>query len=396
MKVMSFHLMPYADLDMGVRDQYRSVWVVLPNTHFDAKVGHALYNRYLDELELAAELGFDGICVNEHHQTAYGLMPSPVVMASALARRTRDCRIAILGSAFCLRENPLTLAEEHAMIDVITGGRMISGFVRGVGSEYFSFGVNPVHSLARHQEAHDLVLRAWTEPGPFSFEGTYYHFEYVNIWPTPFQKPHPPIWCPSMGSLETIEWAAHPDRRYVYLQNYSPRETVARYLNMYRTICKEKYGYTAESNRLGWGTPIYVAETDRQAIDEAREHIENLFNVYLPKVSELMFFPPGYMSPESLKRVLHNKRAHAGSVKIETLIERGIIVCGSPSTVTKYITDAHEELGFQELLGMFQFGTLPGQLTEKNLRLFAAEVLPRICSLSDREYRGFSKAAMIH
>ena len=160
MRVMSFHLMPYADLDLSVKDSYRTVWVVLPNSYYDPKKGHALYNRYLDELELCAELGFDGVCVNEHHQNAYGLMPSPVVMASALARRTRDCRIAILGNAFCLREHPLTLAEEHAMLDVITGGRLISGFVRGVGSEYFSFGTNPVHSLERHQEAHDLVVRA--------------------------------------------------------------------------------------------------------------------------------------------------------------------------------------------------------------------------------------------
>jgi len=391
MKVMSFHLMPYTDLDMSVKDQYRSVWIVLPNDHFDPKVGHELYNRYLDELELAAELGFDGICVNEHHQTAYGLMPSPVVMASALVRRTKNCRIAILGNAFCLRDNPLTLAEEHAMIDVISGGRLISGFVRGVGTEYFSSGANPVHSLDRHKEAHDLVVRAWTETGPFSFEGQYYHFEYVNIWPRPYQQPHPPIWCPSMGSLETIEWAAHPDRRHVYLQNYSPRETVSRYLNMYRQVCEDQYGYSADSSKLGWGAPIYVAETDQLAVDEAREHIENLFNVFLPKISELMFLPPGYMSAQSLKQVLRNKRSHAGGIKIETLIERGIIICGSPASVTKYITDAHAELGFQELLGMFQFGTLPADLTQKNLRLFATEVLPQIRGLTDKEYRGFSR-----
>ena len=267
MKVMSFHLMPYADLDLSVKDKYRSVWVVLPNTYFDPRKGHALYNRYLDELELCAELGFDGICVNEHHQNAYGLMPSPVVMASALARRTRDCRIAILGNGFCLREHPLTLAEEHAMLDVITGGRLISGFVRGVGSEYFSFGTNPVYSLERHQEAHDLVVRAWTEPGPFAFEGKHYHFEYVNVWPRPFQQPHPPIWCPSMGSVETIEWAAHPDRKYVYLQNYSPAESVARYLNLYRELAQSRYGYEARSDRIGWCAPVYVGETDAQAVE---------------------------------------------------------------------------------------------------------------------------------
>jgi alkanesulfonate monooxygenase SsuD/methylene tetrahydromethanopterin reductase-like flavin-dependent oxidoreductase (luciferase family) len=255
-----------------VKDSYRTVWVVLPNSYYDPRKGHALYNRYLDELELCAELGFDGVCVNEHHQNAYGLMPSPVVMASALARRTRDCRIAILGNAFCLREHPLTLAEEHAMLDVMTGGRLISGFVRGVGSEYFSFGTNPVHSLERHQEAHDLVVRAWTEPGPFAFEGKHYHCEYVNLWPRPYQQPHPPIWCPSMGSVETLKWAAHPDRKYVYLQAYSPVDAVARYLNLYRELAQRRYGYEASSDRIGWSTPVYVAQTDAQAVDEARAH----------------------------------------------------------------------------------------------------------------------------
>lgn len=391
MRVMSFHLMPYADLDLSVRDKYRSVWIILPNSYYDPEKGADLYNRYLDELELCAELGFDGVCVNEHHQNAYGLMPSPVVMASALARRTRDCRIAILGNAFCLREHPLTLAEEHAMIDVLTRGRLISGFVRGVGAEYFSMGANPVHSLERHQEAHDLVVRAWTEPGPFAFEGRHYHFEYVNLWPRPYQKPHPPIWCPSLGSLETIEWAAHPKRKYVYLQNYSPRETVRTYLDMYREIAQRRYGYAATSAQLGWGAPVYVADTDEQAVSEAREHIENLFNIFIPKVSDLMFSPPGYMTLQSLKKVLVNKRANRGGAKvtIEALMERGIFICGSPETVRRRIADYHREMGFSEFICMLQFATLPPHLTERNIRLFASEVLPALKPLGDSHYRGY-------
>jgi alkanesulfonate monooxygenase SsuD/methylene tetrahydromethanopterin reductase-like flavin-dependent oxidoreductase (luciferase family) len=176
MKVFMFHLMPYAYLDMSFSDTYRSAWVVLPNTYFDPKKGHELYNRYLDELELAAELGFDGISVNEHHQNAYGLMPSPVVMAAALSRRTKNVKIAILGNAFCLREHPLTLAEEHAMLDCITGGRLISGMVRGIGAEYYTMGSNPAFSHARFQEAHDLVIQSWTRPGPFAFEGKFLSF----------------------------------------------------------------------------------------------------------------------------------------------------------------------------------------------------------------------------
>src|SRR6267142_924023 len=211
MKVMSFHLMPYADLDLSVKEKYRTVWIVLPNSYYDPQKGHALYNRYLDELELAAEIGFDGISVNEHHQNAYGLMPSPVVMAAALSRRTKT-----------------------AKLDCITGGRLISGMVRGIGAEYYSMGANPAFSHARFQEAHDLVVQSWTRPGPFAFEGKFYHFEYVNVWPRPYQQPHPPIWAPSTGSTETIEWAAHPSRKYVYLQTYSPIQSVMRFLDYYR------------------------------------------------------------------------------------------------------------------------------------------------------------------
>ncbi len=309
MKLFMFHLMPYADIDLEEAKKYRSVWVEFPNTNYDPKKGHKLYNRYLDELELAAALGFDGVAVNEHHQNAYGLMPSPIVTASALSRRVEDAKIAILGSGFGLRENPLLLAEEHAMIDNITGGRLISGFVRGIGAEYFSMGVNPVTSHARCNEAHDLVKRAWTEPGPFAWEGHFYNFEYVNVWPRPYQQPHPPIWCPSIGSTETMEWAAHPDRRYVYLQAYTPEAVVTRYLNGYRACCEDKYGYTASSQQLGWNAPMYIADTDEQAVEEARPHIDALFNTFLRMPPE-MLLPPGYVS----QRVAQAVHADQGRV----------------------------------------------------------------------------------
>jgi len=392
LKVTMFHLMPYACMDMQVRDRHQSAWVTFPNSEFDPREGHALYNRFLDELELAAELGFDGISVNEHHQNAYGLMPSPVVTASALARRTESCKIAILGNAFALRDHPLTLAEEHAMLDCITGGRIITGFVRGIGAEYFSMGVNPTLSHERHTEAHDLIVRAWTEEGPFAFEGKHFHFEYVNVWPRPYQKPHPPIWCPSLGSTETIEWAAHPDRKYVYLQNYSPFEAVARFLDMYREIADRKYGYAAASEQIGWTAPVYIAETDEQAVAEAKPHMEALFNKFLYLPFD-MLFPPGYLTADSYKRVAAHKRTIQGGQNIENMIEQGIIIVGSPETVRRRIIESHHRIGFHNFVCLLQFGTLPPDLTEKNIRLFADEILPAIQPLSDKEYRGFEPAA---
>ena len=280
MKFTLFHLMPYADLDLDGAAAYPTAWVHTPNTFYDPKRGARLYNRYLDELELGEALGFDGIAVNEHHSTAYGMMPSPIVMASALARRTRTAKIAILGSAIPLRDHPLTLAEEHSMIDNITEGRLITGFVRGIGAEYHAWGTNPAFSHERFHEAHDLIIAAWTRPGPFRWSSKHYHFEYVNPWPRPYQQPHPPIWVPSQGSGETIEWAAHPDRKYTYLQTFSPLKSVRRYLEQYRETAA-RHGYAAADDKLGWAVPIYVAESDEVARREAKLHFENFRNKFL-------------------------------------------------------------------------------------------------------------------
>ena len=127
MKFFFFHLMPYADVDLDAITD--SAWITFSNKHYDPKKGHKLYNRYLDELELADQLGFDGVCVNEHHQTAYGIMPQPSVLAGALSRRTENAKICVLGRALPLTENPLSIAEEYSMIDNVTGGRLIAAVV---------------------------------------------------------------------------------------------------------------------------------------------------------------------------------------------------------------------------------------------------------------------------
>ncbi len=391
MEVVLFHLMPYADLDLKAGREHGTVWVNLPNSNFDPVKGHKLYNRYLDELEYGEELGFDAIAVNEHHQTAYGLMPSPIVTASALARRTKRAKIAILGSALPLREHPLMVAEEHAMIDVISGGRLISGFVRGIGAEYHTFGVNPTFSHERFHEAHDLIVRAWTEPGPFAFQGRHYNVQYVNLWPRPYQQPHPPIWIPSQGSRETIDWAAHPDRRYTYLQTFSPANVVQRYLKMYRDTC-EGFGYEAEDSQLGWAVPVYVAATDEAAQAEAKPHFEAFRNVFL-KMPVEMLLPPGYTSRESLKNVMRAKAAIFGDITLSKSIELGLIVCGSPATARKAFEAYWKDMRFGNLLVLCQFGTLPAELTRRNMELFAREVMPAVKTF-DSSVRHPDRAAL--
>ncbi len=188
MKFFNFHLMPYRHADLDAIEKNGSAWVTFSNSHYDPQKGAELYHEYLDQMEFADQLGFDGVCLNEHHQTAYGMMPIPGVLAGALARSVKRAKLAILGRALPLLNNPLMVAEEYAMLDNLTRGRFIAGFVRGIGAEYHAMGINPVHSQERFAEAHDLIVRAWTEPGPFAYEGKHYQFNYVNPWPRPYQN----------------------------------------------------------------------------------------------------------------------------------------------------------------------------------------------------------------
>lgn len=375
MKTFFFHLMPYADLDLSYAETHDSAWVTLPNSYFDRQKGQALYHRYMSELELADELGYDGICVNEHHQTAYGLMPAPNVIAGALARSTKRAKIAVLGRALPLVNNPLAIAEEFAMLDQMSGGRLITGFVRGIGSEYFASSVNPTLSHERFHEAHDLILQAWTKTGPFRFHGRHYRFEYVNLWPRTAQEPHPPVWAPSQGSFETIEWAAQ--RKYTYLQTFSPLKNAQAAFDAYRAAA-ERAGYAADPSQIGWAVPIYVAETDEAARRELRPHIEAFFNRFLRFPFE-MRFPPGYSSVASTKRLIESKvLARANATSLEALIDLGMVVAGSAATVRDRLSHLRATLGFGNLIAMLQVATLPADLTEKNIRLFASEVMPAL------------------
>src|SRR5215208_5719409 len=167
MKFFAFHLMPYRDLPDDFEEHHDTAWVWVPNELWDPEKASGYYNEYIDQLVYAEPLGFDGVCVNEHHQNAYGLMPSPNLIAAALTQRTQKCKIAVIGNALPMYNPPLRVAEEFAMLDVLSGGRLVAGLVIGGGPEYFSYGVNPTYARERFREALDLILKSWTEPGPF-------------------------------------------------------------------------------------------------------------------------------------------------------------------------------------------------------------------------------------
>ncbi|MCX2934322.1 LLM class flavin-dependent oxidoreductase [Mycobacterium sp. CVI_P3] len=376
MKFYAFHFMPYPHLEDGFKDKYQSDWVSYPNRNYDPVRGHELYNTYIDQLVYAAEMGFDGITVNEHHQTSYGLMPSPNIVAAMLVQRTMGMptKIGILGNAISLRQNPLRVAEEIAMLDVISGGRMISGFVRGIGAEYHSLGMNPAESRDRFREAHDVIVQAWSQDGPFSFEGDFFNYRYVNTWPRPFQRPHPEVWAPSTGSGETVVWAA--ERAYTYAQVFSPISSVEKIFGEYRSA-SDKFGVPDASSRLAWAPAVYVADSDAQAEDEFWPNADLYFNNLFPNPLHRLF-PPNYMEEQTLERVLSLRGDLDKKTDFNTLKSNYTAIVGSPETVIGMLEDAHDRLGFEHLVAYIHLGALSDELVRNNIRRMTTDVMPKL------------------
>jgi alkanesulfonate monooxygenase SsuD/methylene tetrahydromethanopterin reductase-like flavin-dependent oxidoreductase (luciferase family) len=372
MKYFFFHLMPWPYLPADFDQIHDSAWVWLSNRLYDPVKGQELYRQYIDILAYAEELGFDGVCVNEHHQNAYGLMPSPNVIAGALTQRTKRCRIAVIGNALPLYNPPLRVAEEFAMLDVLSGGRLIAGMVIGGGPEYFSYNVNPTYARERFREALDLIVKAWTAPGPFTWNSKHYFLRYVNPWPRPIQQPHPPIWIPGAGSLETIEFVAQ--RRYAYMGiPYFPIDVFRKVFALFREACG-KAGYEARPEQMGWGVPIYVAETDQQARKEFEPHfwyfVRNL-------LKGILLAPPGYTSARSALAILKNRGTFLYEKKSWDEVEKGVYaIVGSPATVRQMLNHYRKELGAGVVMTGCQTGALPHQLARKSMELLAKEVLP--------------------
>jgi alkanesulfonate monooxygenase SsuD/methylene tetrahydromethanopterin reductase-like flavin-dependent oxidoreductase (luciferase family) len=374
-KFSFFHLMPYPYLPDDFDEAYDSASLTLPNKHFDPKLGSQLYHRYLDELEYADHAGFDGVAVNEHHQSAYGLMPSPNIMAAALTRRTQQARIMVLGNAIGIRGNPLRVAEEIAMLDLLSNGRVDSGFVRGIGWEYFAHSINPTKSRSRFNEAHDLIIKAWTSDETFEWYGENYEYRYVNLWPRPVQQPHPPVYIPGAGSTETMKFCAL--HRYTFMSVYAPTRVVRVWFDGYRRAAAD-LGYVPDPEKIALSVPIYVADTDEKAHREAEPALMWLFRQALKTPAE-MINPPGYVSPGSLRGILSIDRKPFSALSYAELLADGYAVVGSPATVAARLASMHEQLGgYGQLIGLFAIGPATREQTRRSTELFATEVMPAL------------------
>ena len=273
--------------------------LLFSNKHFDSVAGSRLYNDRLIEYKLAEEVGFDGIMLNEHHDAPFCMQAQITVWASILAAATERVKIVLLGTPLPTLENPLQAAESLAMVDMISRGRLVAGIVRGAGTEQYANNVNPAFNRERFYEAHDLLVKAWTEPGPWRWEGDNYEFRVVNPWAVPLQKPHPRIWVPGVASPETIVWCAQ--QRYPYVCLNTTIEMTKQIWELYEKSANEagyESGPGAPRLPAARARPGHRGEGDRQ---RARVHVD-AGRVHRPR-------PPGLVLAHRL-RLAVQPRAH--------------------------------------------------------------------------------------
>jgi alkanesulfonate monooxygenase SsuD/methylene tetrahydromethanopterin reductase-like flavin-dependent oxidoreductase (luciferase family) len=397
-QLFCWHFMAYPYLPADFDQKYETGWVTVPNSLWDREKTKGLYQEYIDQLAYGEDLGFDGLVLNEHHQNVYGLMPSPNLIAAALTQRTKRAKIVVLGNLLPLHLNPLRVAEEYAMIDSMSGGRLIAGFALGGGPEAFNYDIPQPQARTRYWEAVDLIHRCWTEDGPFAHEGRHFPLRYVNLWPRPQQRPHPPIWIPGALSIETMEEVAK--RGYCYFlssraHGAATRKAAQRFAEIIKT-----HGGKFDPWRMGILLSVYVSETDERARAESGEGIwyflKNCLKGHLRKEGRTLTFGPGVPSTSvrSWEQYLKNTDPSAkmlGDAKDwDELDAWGSITYGSPKTVREKLWSLIEQAGVGNLLIQFHFGNMRPELARKSMRLFATEVAPALrkdsAALFAREY----------
>ena len=381
MKFTWFNLMPWPHLPDDFRQTNRSVWVDIDAKLFDPVRANAMYHEYMDQLEYAEELGFDGIGVNEHHQNGYGLMPSPNIIAAGLARRTSNAAICVIGNSIALYNPPIRVAEEFAMLDVISGGRLVCGFPVGTPMDTnFCYGQIPALTRDKYMENHDLIMRAWASDEPFAFDGKYNQLRYVNCWPKPIQKPHPPIYIPGGGSIETFDFCLDHDYNYSYL-SFSGYKRGKALLDMYwdRVAARDK---DESPYRAAFAQIICVADTDAEAERLYSEHILYFYNRCL-HVFPGFADPPGYRTINTIKAgSLNQLTAEAqkkfGELTWSDLVEGGHVIAGSPATVRDRMREMIRTLRVGHVFCLLHTGNQPDWKTRHSSELFATQVMPHL------------------
>jgi alkanesulfonate monooxygenase SsuD/methylene tetrahydromethanopterin reductase-like flavin-dependent oxidoreductase (luciferase family) len=383
MRFFQFSEQPYPDAW-----EHPSLRIDLANRHCDPQVASGLYNRYLDEWMLADELGLN-IMLNEHHSTATCMAASVTTFMAILARQTHKARILALGVPIANRPDPLRVAEELAMIDVISRGRIEIGFVKGVPYEIPISNLNPVRIMDRFWEGHDLVLKALsTHDGPFRWEGEYYQYRSVNIWPRPWQQPHPPVWSTTLSPASAAELARRGHVVATVLTGYDAKGI----FDAYRTACSDLGKPSPSVDRFGYLGLLAVGKSEAEA--NRRGHIVADYLRSSTTVSSQYKTPPGYFSVKDSARFIKSpnlsrsfktpegKPVTLRTAALEDLIAAGILFCGTPDQVFDQVRRFNRGVGgVGNIMLMGQAAALSHKDTADSLTLFAREVMPRLLEM---------------
>jgi alkanesulfonate monooxygenase SsuD/methylene tetrahydromethanopterin reductase-like flavin-dependent oxidoreductase (luciferase family) len=368
----------------------------MSNSSYDPIIGSQLYNRYLDEKVYADEQGFDGLMLNEHHSTPFCMGGVMNVEAAIMARITKNSKIVLLGNVLPIWDDPLWLVEQLSMIDMISGGRLISGWVRGTGRESVAHNAQPPFNWERFQEAHDFVVKAWTTPGPFRWEGEHYQYRYVNPWARPIQQPHPPIWIPGVMSRNTVAWAAK--HRYPYIMLATELEPTLQSFDYYRAQAREN-GYEAGSEHIGYLFKVHVDETEELAEAAARKYVQGPSNPFLegnqgiirPFIQNLpgltqrdALLPTSsvFAAARSRGRATDQQQPADYNGTFEQQINRMSIITGTPKTVIPKVRHVLEYLRPGSIFFWDGDGAMDHDDAMRSLRLMGEELIPAVREMS--------------
>jgi alkanesulfonate monooxygenase SsuD/methylene tetrahydromethanopterin reductase-like flavin-dependent oxidoreductase (luciferase family) len=340
-----------------------------PNSAFDPARGCDVIHSQLALFAFAEECGFDWVAIGEDHMSAYSLVPDPCTFVGALCRCTSSVKLAILGLPIPLL-NPVRVAEQCALLDLMSGGRLIAGFIRGVPQSYAAYNVEPDESKERFSEAAALIVKAWTSDAPFSWSGRFYQFPTISIWPTPLQRPHPPL-VYSANSVESAIAGAKAKAAIGTIHLYSR--------NALELVSKAIAAYKEQATADGWSTtpdsfliglPTCIADSDTEAQCLMNPALNYQFGVlsgtYDAKKRDIARTKPGYgYSP-----------VEENPPTLEERIDRSLVLCGSPSTVVNQLQQLTTSLGVGVVSMQFQVGNLPATVVRRGMQLFHDHVRP--------------------
>src|SRR5271166_1405951 len=379
MHLMYFTEQPMSTYPPAEGDRYGYTALLFPNKFFDPISGSRLYNERLDEYRYVEECGWDGIMLNEHHNAPFCMQAKCNIFATAIAATTKRVKIVTLGNPLPVADNPVRLAEELAMIDLLSKGRLVPGIVRGGGVEAFASNTNPAFNRERFEEAHDLIIKTWTQPGPWRWEGNHYQFRVVNPWVIPMQKPHPRIWVPGVSSRETIVWCAQ--HGYPYIALNLPVAAGKEVWRLYDETA-EQSGYKGGPEYRGYLLRVRVDETEEKAMRNVREFMW-MQGEFTGLTHPVWAAPSGYLGewarkPMAELRAGYRQKAKHERVTLEDQLRNLTLIAGNPKQVIEKLRIYMEETRPSIIALWGNDGRISHADSMNYIKLMGQEVLPAL------------------